>query len=237
MIRLHPNPLTRLPVIQAAGFTLIEIMLAITLLAMITSMVYSSFTMVFANVEAVKDDKKIYEMAYSCLQRISEDLQATHVALAPEYKKPQFNSPPDPYRVVGDDTALGGQSFGRLRFTSLGHIGFEGTRAEGVARIVYYVQDEADSPPVLRRADDLYPFDEFEESNRHPVLCTDVKKLTFTYYDQQGGEYEYWDSESNDAKYATPAVIDVLLEIGNEDTTHRFQTRVALTMHRQPSES
>jgi general secretion pathway protein J len=229
----YPKPDTRHP---AAGFTLMEILLAFLILAIVVTAILGSFNAVFSTTDALDNNEKYYDMAKNCLNRMSRDLDAIYVTQPPLYKKPDFDDPPDVYRIVGSNVDVGGTGFANLRFTSRAHISLDKSSRGGIAEIVYYVQAKNDGQFVLKRADHLYPYPPFEETGSDPVLCRHVKSLAFTYYDAEGEESDEWDSDAEDYDHATPAAIGIQLEIGNESQTYTFETAVRLAVHRDKIE-
>ena len=205
---------------------MIEILIAFLILGVVLTTVLASFNAVFSTTEALDSGSRYFEMAKNCLNRMTLDLKALYVRQPPLYKKPEFNDPPDLYRIVGVTAESGGTGFAGLRFASNAHIQLEKSRRDGIAEIVYYVQARDDGSMVLKRADNLYPYPEFEEKAGDPVLCNNLKLLEFTYYDSDGAEYDEWDSDSDEYAYATPAAIRIQLEIGTETTAYEFETTV-----------
>jgi general secretion pathway protein J len=150
--------------IAGNGFTLLEIMVAIFIFAVVITTVFGSFRAVFSSADAVGGDVAVFESARTCLERMATDLQALIISDYPRYTKPEFNDPADSYRLVGDTSDVAGSTFGRLRFTSLAHLALNRDPRQGVCRIVYYVHEGLNESLVLRRADHLYPFPDFEEN-------------------------------------------------------------------------
>jgi len=221
----------------SSGFTLLEILIAIFIFSIIVTTIFGSFTSVFSNAETISKGIGSYEMGKNCLNRMIFDLKSMHVSPDAEYARPSLNDTPDPYRVVGDTSYAGTASFSRLRFTSLSHVSLEKSTRDGIAEIVYYVQSQDDEQYVLRRADSLYPYKRFdgknfEEQFADPALCEGVKSLIFIYYDEEGTEYDYWDSESSEFKYATPSAIKIKLEFGDDYSSLFFETMVDLPIYR-----
>lgn len=211
---------------RTGGFTLVEILLAFLILGIVVTTVMASFNAVFSTTDALDSGSRYFEMAKNCLNRMTQDLQALYVRQPPLYKKPDLNDPPDLYRVVGATAEAGGTGFAALRFASSAHLQLEKSRRDGIAEIVYYVQAKDEGHRVLKRADNLYPYPEFEERGTDPVLCNNLKSLVFKYYDADGDEYDEWDSESDEYEYATPAAIRIQLEIGNDTRSYEFETTV-----------
>ena len=218
------------------GFTLIEILIAISIFAIVITTIFGSHNLVFSNAKAVEEDMAVYEMAKSCLSRMADDLGSLHICLPPEYTPLDIDDDEDPFKVKGDTADAGGESFSRLMFASHAHVSLEKNMQEGIARIVYYVQKSNETNHVLRRGDTLYPYDPFEEKKSDPVLCESVKSLVFKYYDQQGSEYDRWDSDSADVGYSTPTAIKITLEIGHETKFLPFETMIKLPVFRDKIE-
>lgn len=219
------------------GFTLIEILLAILIFGFLIVTVYGSFNRVLTDVEAIDEDLDFHEAATSCFFRMTTDLRSLHISMLPRYSPPGMNSTPDPYRVVGDKSDTDNDAFGRLRFASLAHLPLDRTGAGGIAEIVYYVQRVAEDRYVLRRSDRIDYESEWEPSAYDPVLCEQIRSLTFTYYDQEGEEFEAWDSEDEETGFATPAAIAIELALGQDDAPFSFRTGVTLPVAREKAET
>jgi hypothetical protein len=192
----------------------------------------------------IQDVISDYEMARTCIARMREDLRSIYVVQKPEYSKPEFNDPPDLYRIVSKNDYEGEESFPELRFASHAHLVLDNSPVpEGVARIVYYVEESEDYGYVLKRSDSLYPYNRLEEEyigygedfakkNSDPVLCENVKSLVFKFIDQDKEEYESWNSESDEHKFSTPLIIEIELQIGDYTRTRIFETKIHLPVLR-----
>lgn len=213
-----------------------EILVAIFIFALLITTIFGSFRVVFSSVDAVGGDVAIYGSARTCLGRMAADLSALYVSDYPRYAKPEFNDPEDAYRLVGDATDLAGSQFGRLQFVSLAHLPINRDSRQGVARIVYYADQRDDESLVLRRADHLYPFPEFEESMDDPILCDRLLALEFAYIDAEGETVDQWNSESADTDYATPRSIEIRLTVGQPSRPLTFSTRIPLHAYRKAAQ-
>jgi len=215
------------------GFTLLEIMIAIFIFAIVITTIFASYSAVSSGNEIIDQNTASYEMASNCLNRMIMDLESIHLTLAPAYSPPALGDPPELYRIDGETIDIQGTAFPRLRFTSLSHISFGEKKESGIAQIVYYVQAAEDGNYVLRRADKLYPYGKFEEKPADPILCRDVKSLTFKYYDNDGTEYDLWDSDSEEFGYSTPRAIGIKLELAEGSGSIFFETMVNLPAYRE----
>ncbi len=215
------------------GFTLLEIMIAIFIFAVVITTIFTSYNAISSGNEIIDQNTASYEMATNCLNRMIIDLKSIYLSLPPGYSPPALGEPPEMYRIVGETIDIQGTAFPRLRFTSLSHISFGEKRESGIAEIVYYVQAAEDGHYVLKRADKLYPYGEFEEKSGDPVLCRNVKSLTFKYYDNDGTEYDLWNSDGEDVGYSTPEAIDIRLELAEGSDSFAFETMVKLPVYRE----
>ena len=220
----------------ATGFTLMEVLVAIAILAVVVTTILASFNAVFSTTEVLDESADIYAMAKNCMKRMVLDLESIHIAQRPIYKPPELDQPPDPYRIVATTKDIGGTGFAQIRFVSRAHVPLEKGPREGIAEIIYYVQPGDEGHPVLKRADNLYPYPDFEERGSDPVLSKYVKSLAFKFYDAEGSEYDVWDSDSDESGYATPKVIAIRLELANNSTSQTFETRVFLPILREKTE-
>ncbi len=222
--------------IQDIGFTLLEILIAIFIFSVIVTTIFASYNSVFSNSKTIDQGITTYEMAKNCLNRMAIDLKSIHVSLPPEYVHPDFDDPPDPFRIVGENFFIKSTSFSKVRFASLAHLPFGKNKYESIAEIIYYVQATDDGHFLLKRSDNLYLFQLFEENASDPVLCENIKTLTFKYYDQEGTEYDLWDSDAEEFGYATPRAIGIKLELGSGSDSKLFETMVTLPVRRRKKE-
>ena len=221
----------------SAGFTMIEILIAIFIFSIVISTVFGSFRAVFFNTDKLNKAMKFYEMAGNSMAQISNDLQSFHTSIPPFYKKPDIDDEPDAYRFVGDDSDVGIDEESKVRFTSLNHLSFRGDQRQGISEIIYYLFYEKGDKIVLKRSDHLYPYPEkFEPSSKDPTLCEDVKAFKLTYLNQDEDEEDRWDSEDDSFKYATPRAVKIRLEVGDNDYSVKLETTVALPIFREEQE-
>jgi general secretion pathway protein J len=224
-----------------AGFTLMEILIAIFIFSIVMTTIFGTFNGVISRTEAIKNGMGGFEMARTCLNRISADLNAIYIEQKPLYHPPDFDDPPDPYRLIGKETFAGSKNFSQLRFASTDHLSMTKSVENGIAEIVYYVVEEGypESSFVLKRSDVVYPYDEdyeFEEKDSDPVLCEDIEEFSVIFFDEDENEYEKWDSDSDYLKYATPYALKIKLKITNSDGVYAFETKISLSVFRKASE-
>ena len=219
------------------GFTLIEILIAIFIFSIVVTTIFGSFNFVFGKIDAIEEGMDAYEMAKDSLDRMTVDLESLYILQPPAYKIPGGDDTEDPFRFVGEITSVGGEDVGKLRFTALAHIPLDRQPRDGVAEITYYVTAGENGSKILRRSDRLDFTEPPNELTGDPILCDNLKNLTFTYIDTEGTELDTWNSDSADVDYATPRAIRIKLEIGSEDNFQIFETTVLPFLYREPQEA
>jgi general secretion pathway protein J len=209
---------------KARGFTLIEILIAVFILAIVLSTVYASYTGTFRTIRATETDAEVYGMARTVLERMTRDLEAT------ASWKGAFTFTARPYN-------LGNREFTRLIFRSTAHIAFgEQEESAGFAVIEYGVEEGTEKEGyTLSRSDSLYRDPGKEDAPTGGfLLCDRVETLTYLFFDSAGKAYETWDKGDNEAqKKKAPAMVEIRLGLVNEkDREHPFpfMTRVRLPL-------
>lgn len=217
------------------GFTLLEILTAIFILSIVVSLVFGTFDGVFSSANHVNERSDLFEMGNACLNRLTTDLKAIHVMPYPRYKPPDIDDEPELYRVEAEPLLIGDNTVAKLRFASLAHLPLNQDGRDGIAEIVYYVQEDREGGLSLHRADHLYPYPEFEPNPNDPVICEQLLGFELQFFNQNGEDSTEWNSESDDMEYSTPTAIAVKLTLGSQASPMTFYTRIALPAIRYKS--
>ena len=215
------------------GFTLMEIMLATLILAMVVSMITLSLSGSLRVVEATRDQGDLYYRAQVAMERISRDLESAILTGGAEFVG-------HPVETVGNVRSL-------LDFVSMAHLVFDPEHGQrGMGEIAYLLaSDPEDSGQLLLlRRDRLeVPREKkaaAQTTGKDAFLLSDhLRSVVFTYIDAEGEEHESWDSrvdpdagaEEKKRKHRLPAAVSCTLEYWldrEQETTLRFQTKVTI---------
>jgi general secretion pathway protein J len=222
--------------IRQTGFTMIEILMAIVIFAMVVTMLFSTFNGFQVTSEAVMRDVSFNDKIRTLFKRIQLDMEQIVVLQPPVYSKPSFNKDPDPYRLVGDEVTLGQQMVSTLYFPSLSHADFGLDQRRGVARITYYVKPNDSDRFDLYRSDSLLPSSEANQSCYDPLICRDISGFEVLFFDDDGMESRTWDSEDNQFKFTFPNRIKFKITLGEGEQAHVYESIVGLSVGRVPIE-
>lgn len=208
------------------GMTLLEVLLAMFILAMVVSMVSLSISGSVNVLEATRTQGELYYRAQIALQRISEDLASAVLV--------------DGVEFVGVATEQNGRE-ATLIFSSTAHVVFDPEHDHpGMAVIAYSVLADGDNEGefLLLRRDDLLTVTENkgQQQGAEGYLLSDrLRSINFIYVDEEGEEHDSWDTEVDpddpSAVRKLPVSVICTLEFWIDraaESSIQFTTRVLL---------
>jgi general secretion pathway protein J len=215
------------------GFTLLEVLIAMFILAVVLSTIFTSYTGTFRIIEEVEAQAEVYAMARVALTRMQEDLESIYFREARKSETAEDSS--NPIVFVGDNQKIEERDADRLRFFSRAHLrlGQEEAKPE-LTEISYYVtQPDEEGALVLYRSDTPELTDPPAEGTGGLVMCDGLFGFNITFYDGEEDSYENWDSSDEEFEEALPKRVSILLQFVNEmnpEAPHKFMTSFALPM-------
>jgi len=218
-----------------AAFTLLEILIAMFIFAIVLSTIYASYTGSFRIVNETESQTDIYEMARIALERMHEDLESVYISEKAKGSESEEEASSSS-GFFGEDKEITGRSADSLEFSSTAHVDFsEEDETCGTAEIAYYVQEGNDGEGLVLYRSDTPAFEEKpEKATGGLVLCDSLVSVNFTYYDDDEDDdgYDDWgDSTSDQSKNPIPTRVSILLEFQNRsdpEKPFKFLTTVAL---------
>jgi general secretion pathway protein J len=204
------------------GFTLVEILVAIAILAVVLSTIYVSYISTMRIVRSLEYGDEIYYMARITLERMVLDLQST----CKEKDSYEFTTLKDP---------TGKLPLKGVSFLSRAHLDFSGPGdSMAVAQISYELEGDPDSGgfSIIRR--DVLRQGEGSSGGEGYTLCRRLQFVNLRFYDASGREYPLWDSRtgSEAQRNNVPSSIVIELNFINPDDAanpYKFMTRLLLT--------
>ena len=213
---------------HAQGFTLLEIMLAITMLGVVMAMLSLSLSGAARVIDATEQQEVIYHQAQIAMRRITEDLAA-----ALQLSEVAF---------TGTKADIKSQRADTLVFASLARLVLSNEQQKpGLAKVRYRVDPDAEDGRRLKllRSDTLilpgvdYTKDEHED--RAFLLVDNLRAIRFRYLDHKGQESDSWaeeqDSKGQNEARPLPAGVVCTLEFWldpEKDTSLSFSTGVLI---------
>jgi general secretion pathway protein J len=217
----------RLPRARASGFTLIEIMLAMAILAFITTIMWGSFSQTATNKRALEAAQERTHTARVALMRMAREIEMAYTATE--------TSPGAYTRTFMTSSAQA--TVDELSFSTFAHQRLRGGLAEGDTAIVtYYGARDPDNPRITnlmrRETRRLQADDPKTLAGEAYILCPDVARVKFAFYDYKKKEWETeWNTHTVGAEYL-PSHVRITLVVVDErgqEVTYSTDARIRMT--------
>ena len=150
---------------RQAGYTLIEVLVSVAVLAVVMTMVSLTFSSTVQMVHTATEDQGQEHLARTCLSLIAEDLMMAR-------KHPRF-----PWSTRNG--AFEGQPADLLAFVSTGHVSGDTLQEAGLSRVLYAREGDRLSRLTLRNLYGAFP-----EAIERIDLATGVAAFDVRYYDE-----------------------------------------------------
>ncbi len=214
------------------GFTLMEVMVTIVIFSIIMLALFSSFQSFISSRDSITKGVHECERVRAALERICEDMELIHMVQPPRYQVPDFDAPPDPYRMAGSEIPVGSRIFSRLEFSSMARVIVDHMDVKRISKITYYVKQNPDNSYDLCRSDQLPEITEEINPCRDPVLLKHIQAFEIEYMDAEGDIKKNWDSDSDDFNHTMPIRLHIKMKTDDKDKTGGFETAIFLPVKR-----
>ena len=218
---------------RARGFTLLEVMVAVGIVAMLGVLIYGAFSGMSRSSSNIKHISDRYQQGRSALDRMTRELSSAFISL---HGIDNANMNPGvtvrKTAFIGKDRAAGD----RIDFTSFANQPLRrDARESDQAEISYFLVDNPDHQGVdLVRRIDKYIDDDPTRGGVVQVLAENVTRFDVTYLDPLTNEWvDNWDSTQPAAQLGRlPAQVWVVLEMadGPGGNPVKFQTKLPIPM-------
>lgn len=210
------------------GFTLLEVLLATTILGVVMAMLSLGLAATLRVVEATEQQEEVYYLAQTALRRITEDLAAA----TPEGI------------FIGRNNGIRDRRADSLVFTSQAHLVLNPEKQlPGMATLRYTVAADPDDQRLLRllRSDTLVLPGVVaapgitDDSAAEPafLLADSLRAVQFDYFNRTGQEFDSWQkepsAEEGEEPRELPAAVQCTLEFWidpDKDLFQSFSTRI-----------
>lgn len=212
------------------GLTLIELMIAVAILAMISTMVWSSFSQTTRAKKTIEASQDRYHETRIAMGRLARELSEAFLTKNFSTEGQLVTTPRSLF--VSEDRP----PFDRVDFVAFAHHRlYKDANESDQCEVSYFVTRDLEDPGVenlVRRESRRV-----DEDPRHGgsvlILVPDVAELDFSFFDTRSQEWvEYWDTTSLDGQPdRLPAFAKVVLVVKDgPDRTLRFVEKVTLQL-------
>jgi general secretion pathway protein J len=200
------------------GFTLLELLLAIAITAVIITIVNFAFFQSNKNIEAVRTQREAYQTVRIVMDRMIKDLTCAYIP-SPSLRPTMTLEDMSMYRFVGANDESDSTDKDTISITTTTDIGFSKVPG-GVCEVAYYLklmENKKDIYTLMRREDPT-PHYGPSKAGSEMELAEDVLGMNIIYIDDSNQEAKEWDLSK---KLALPKQVKVTLtfEAGKEKLT------------------
>jgi general secretion pathway protein J len=206
------------------GFTLIELMIAVAITAVLAAMVAGSVAELDRTASEARAQQERYGAARIALTRLAREISMAY--LSDQYDQGRYRERPTLFRGRED----------RLLLTTFAHERLWRDAKESDQALVEYTLDsdpDAAGKQALFRREKVHLDDDPDRGGQRDVALGAVKKLAFQYWDRVRGDWvREWSTRSTERLNALPTRVRIELEIELPDgRTEKLSTeaRIALT--------
>lgn len=223
--------------LDARGFTLIEVMVAVSILALVTTLTWASFKQTFATKSAIEAQAGRYRTVRLALDRIARELTMAYVSQDEDTSQPERRT-----RFVGKRHS----DIDEVTFSYFGHQRlYQDANEADTALVSYYAArdpDDSRKQDLMRRETrrlSNYKID--EQAGEADIVCDDVVRLKLDYWDARDKVWrEEWNTTTADGQPdRLPGKIRIVLTVRDErgvEVPFQTEARVAMSepLNNQP---
>ena len=205
-----------------AGFTLLEILIAIAILALVVSTLYGAYSGTIETTEKVESLRDIDQTARLALMQMADDFKSLY------YREAEGDAEDSPFRFSGGMAAEGGEGT-VVEFASTSHLGFDLVYPSlRINRIRYVLEQQSDNEKYYRLVRKELPFADLpgEREETSVELADYVESFTLTYLNEDGQSFSQWDTKAEETEDPTPRLVQIQLQMAGENS-RIFTTSVA----------
>lgn len=215
---------------QARGFTLMELMISIGILAIIAGLVYGAFSPIWQAREEVEIQADRYHAIRLAMERMRRDISMAFISDRYDYK----NYRERPTHFVGEHAG----NRDTLRFTTLAHGRLYVDARESDQAVVEYRVDndpfDRSEQALIRRVKTVID-DEPDRGGQETVLVSGVEGLNFEYWDVEKKEWvTEWDTTDQAFANRLPYRVRIRLTAAGDDGKPRTYVTQTLIHLRGP---
>jgi general secretion pathway protein J len=210
------------------GFTLMEVMVAVAITALMGTIVTMAFQTGFRAKEVIEGEAEHYRMVRVALNRMAREIGSAYVS--DRYDPKRYRDSNDrPTNFVGERD--------RLLFTTFAHQRlYTDSKESDQAVVEYFVESSTEKGArgrqELKRRVNPNVGERMDRGGTTDVLFEGVKKLEFEYWDSERKQWDdEWDTRRNERKAFLPTRVRitlVALDENGKEARYTTQARIML---------
>jgi type II secretion system protein J len=204
------------------AFSLLEILIASSLLALIGALLAQSLSSSIDAKDAIETTSNRYTVVRSAMSRVVDEISMAYLS----------NHRPGGTNEIRAITGFKGER-DRVDFTAFGYVPrVEDEKRSDQRQLSYFLDtDPRTKTKSLIRREQPNLDEEFDEGGREQTLLPDVRELEFEYWDQTKEEWsEKWDATGDQVDRLPPRVRIKIVAVMDDGREQTFTTQSRLWM-------
>lgn len=215
------------------GLSLIEVALAVTIVAIMGSLTWGSLSRSFDAYETVTEVDQRYHNIRVAMDRMCRELAAAFLTADDRHHNRQRGRK---WKTIFKAEEQG--SYATLHFVAFAHqILLQDAKESDQCELSYYVDDDPDKSGVknLMRREAYLIDDKPEKGGRADILAENIQNFKLRFWNLRTKEWvDEWDTEKPEFKGRLPTVIELTLVIQDEDGKElSFVTKTRTVLSRE----
>jgi len=213
------------------GFTLMEVMVAVGITALMGAMVATSFSTSFRAQEVASEDADHYRQLRIAMNRMTREIGSAFVS--DKYDTARYRDQNDrPTNFIGKEDSL--------LFTSFAHQRMYADAKESDQMIVEYKvetsreREARGRQDLIRRVNPIVQ-DRMDRGGTEDVLFEGIKRIEFEYWDKERKEWDdEWDTRRLERKSKLPSRVRINIYAEDENgKEQRYTTQVRIMLDQE----
>jgi type II secretion system protein J len=209
------------------GFTLLEILIAMAILALVVSSLYGAYSGTLDTTQLAENVRDVDQVARMALMQMVDDFKSLY------YQKSQGEGEESPYSF-GGVTEAEGEGGPIVTFATTSRLDFDMTfPGQRINRVSYIMEKQPDNQKLYRLVRKELPFADLAGERQELLveIADGVESLSLTYFNEDGQEFSQWDSKTEGL---LPRLVSIKLQMAGE-TSRVFTTSVAIRVQGEES--
>lgn len=214
----------------ARGFTLLEVMMSLGILAVLGALAWGSFGPTWEAKQVIQEQADHYHGMRLALARMSREISMAYIS--DNFDAARYRERPTHF--VGEDSSDDDE----LRFTTLAHERlYEGAKESDQSLVEYRIDrdpDDREKMALIRREKTVID-DDPEDGGTEAVLATGIEGLDFEYWDVDEKDWaREWDTYDTAFANRLPERVRITIHAKGEDGKVRKYTTQTVVFLRTP---
>ncbi len=228
-------------VLNRKGFTLLEMMVTLLILAVVLTTLFASYNITFRTITGSERIAAIYDNARVALERMGDDIEGACLPMMLDEQRASSGIGTYDKSFVGEEKLDDGRRADRLSFVSHSHARLRSDDLVfGLAKISYFVRPEEQGKGFTLYREE-FPLLSRASSSSYGMLplCEGLYSFKLSYFDETGRQSDHWDFSEGSESENLPVMVSITLSFIDDGDMERpivFFTSMPISSRAEPND-